>query len=187
MNMDNTAFVNELAKLKPSATFLTIRGYRSDSSEVANYSLCFNISYRSALEKSIAKLEKLTLATDLEKQAHKEVLESFKKSLTKMEDEPIEERDDAYTHFFKDDGSAIKGCKLHKATGTLHIYGLVSQKKVLMPGIYTKKNKAALTRAKDKLRALTPVSRFRQFKITADKVDSIRVENLSLLPPNIED
>jgi hypothetical protein len=52
-----------------------------------------------------------------------------------------------------------------------------------MPGLYTKGNRRPLTVAKDKLRHLTPVGKFRQFKITPSQLDSISVENLSLLPP----
>jgi hypothetical protein len=82
-----------------------------------------------------------------------------------------------------EDNTPIKGVKLHVATNTLHLYGLVAHKRVLMPGLYTKGNRRPLTVAKDKLRHLTPVGKFRQFKITPSQLDSISVENLSLLPP----
>jgi hypothetical protein len=40
-----------------------------------------------------------------------------------------------------------------------------------------------LTIAKDKLKKNLPVSKFRQFKITTDQVESISVENISLIAP----
>ena len=181
--MDNLQFVTELANLRPSSTFLTLKGYRNEANEVADYSIVFHMSYKAAVERSIKVLDALTVATDLEKQAKTELLASFNKSLANAET-PIEEIDDAYTRFFDNDGSYIKGVKLHTKTGTLHLYGLVVHKNVKMPGIYGPGgNRKPLTIAKDKLRHMTPVGKFRQFKILPSQLDSISVENLSLLPP----
>jgi len=181
--MNTDQFLNELEKLKPSSTFLTIHGYRNEHSEVADYSIAFHMSYKSALERSIEKLQTLTLTKELEKQAREELVASFQKSLLNMEAIPMEERDDAYTHFIGNDDKIIKGVKLHLATGVLHLYGLVVFKKILLPGFYQKVNHRPLTIAKDKLRHLTPAGKFRQFKITPGQVDRIVVQGLSLLPP----
>lgn len=183
IKMDTMDFVQELSKLRPSSTFLTLKGYRNSHSEIADYNIAFHISYENALKKSLKVLAELNLQTDLEKLARLELLESFAKSLGTMAAVPIEERDDAYTHFTDDDGNYIKGIKMHTDTGTLHLYGLVVNKRVLMPGIYPQKNQKPLTVAKDKLRYLTPVGKFRQFRLLASQVDRISVENLSLLPP----
>ena len=176
--MDTQGFISELSKLRTSSTFLTLKGYRNNFSQVADYSIVFHISYENALKKSIAILEALDLKESLEKFARQELLESFHKSLINVKEVPIEERDDAYTHF-----PDCKGVKVHTATGELHLYGLVVHQRVLMPGIYPKSNKKALTIAKDKLRSLTPLSKFRQFKILPSQVDRISVDNISLLPP----
>lgn len=181
--MDNIQFVNELAKLRPSSTFLSLFSYRNEFSEIADYNLIFHISYESALKRSLLALETVIPVDDLESQAKKELVDSFQKSLVKSESIPVEEIDDAYTRFFDDDGKHIKGVKLHTDTNTLHLYGLVQYKRVLMPGNYPTKNRRALTIAKDKLRSLCSVSKFRQFKITPAQVDRISVEHLSLLPP----
>jgi hypothetical protein len=184
--MDQAQFVAELGKLRSSSMFLTLKGYRNNFSEIADYQIVFHISYRSALEKSISMLESLPLISNLEKQARDELLASFGKSLSKAEELPIEEREDGYTHFLNEEGKFIKGVKLHDATNTLHIYGLINWKRVLMPGIYKSVNSSELTIAKNKLRYLTQVGRFRQFKITSNQVDCISVQNLSLLPPDHE-
>lgn len=182
--MDNATFIEELSKLRPSATFLTLKGYRSESSEIADYSVAFHISYENALKKSIERLSAMDLTGDLEKQARLELISSFSKSLGNMANTPVEEIDDAYTRFFDDDGNYIKGVKMHTNTWTLHLYGLVVHKRVLMPGIHKHVNSKPLTIAKDKLRHLTPVGKFRQFRLLPEQVDAIAVEGLHLLPPD---
>jgi len=39
--------------------------------------------------------------------------------------------------------------------------------------------------AKDKMRSLTPVGKFRQFKILPETVERISVEKMELLPSNL--
>jgi hypothetical protein len=182
--MDTTAFVTELSKLRPASTFLTIRGYRNDASEIADYSLAFHFSYENALKKSIEVLTKLDLQEALEKDARLELLNSFAKSLARGASTPeLEDRDPTYTYFQDGDGNYIKGVKMHADTSTLHLYGTIVHKKILMPGIYPKVNSKPLTIAKNKLRSLTPVGKFRQFRLLASQVDSVAVEGLHLLPP----
>jgi hypothetical protein len=181
--MNNLEFVSELAKLRPSATFLTLSGYRNEHSEVADYSIVFHMSYESALKRSIMAFEAVVPVDSMQAKAKQELIESCNASLVKMAATPVEEIDDAYTRFFDANGSYIKGVKLHTATNTLHLYGLVNHKRVIMPGAYPKTNKRELTIAKDKLRRTTPMGKFRQFKITPEQVDRISVQNLSFLPP----
>lgn len=181
--MNQQDFVSELSKLRSSSMFLTLKSYLNDASELADYSIVFHMSYKNALEKSIATLNAMSLSTDLERLARREVLTSFENSLVKMASTPIEEIDDAYDRFFDEEGQHIKGVKYHRDTDTLHLYGLVSQKRVLIPGTYKKVNSRPLTIAKKKLTALTSVGKFRQFKITASNVDAIKVGKLELLPP----
>lgn len=181
--MNNKEFVTELAKLRASSTFLSLQSYANEHGEVANYNIVFHISYKNALERSISILNQIVPENELEAQAKQELITSFNSSLSKMADTSVEEIDDAYTRFFDNDGSHIKGVKLHRDTDTLHLYGLVVHKKVLASASYVKRNKKPLTIAKDKLKSLCPVSKFRQFKITPNQVQQISVENLSLLPP----
>lgn len=181
--MNNSDFVSELAKLRSSATFLSLMGYRNESSEVADYSIIFHISYENALRRSLMALEPIVPDGTLEAQAKQELMDGYQKSLDKMAATPVEEIEDAYTRFTDEDGTYIKGIKLHTETNTLHLYGLVNAKRVIIPGQYKSSNKRPLTIAKDKLRRMVPVSLFRQFIIQPSRVDSISVEGLSLLPP----
>jgi hypothetical protein len=182
--MDKTAFVAELAKLRSSSTFLSLIGYRNEKSEVADHNIVFNISYENALKRSIVALEPYLPNGDIEVTAKEELLASFRESLKSIDETPIDEIDDAYDRFFDTDGSYIKGVKLHRESDVLHLYGLAVHRRVIMPGTYKKVNKRPLTIAKDKLKKLCPVSKFRQFKLLPSQVDSISVQSLSFLPPD---
>lgn len=160
-------------------------GYRNNYSEISNYSIIFHMSYKNALERSITMLENMELNSAAENFAREDVLNDFRTSLKSAIVYPIEEREDAYRHFKDVNGNYIKGIKLHMRTGALHLYGLVAQKRVLMPGHYPTKNESEFARAKRQLRHLTPVGKFRQFKILPNQVDHIAVANLKLLPPEI--
>lgn len=184
--MEIQEFVDELSKLKSSSTFLTLRGYRNESGEIADYSIIFNMSYKNALQKSIMTLESLTPKDALEALALKDLLDGYKSSLIKSSSNN-EDSDESYTRFFDEDGVAIKGIKLHKASGMIHLYGLVVHKRITMPGNYSKRKKRSLTLVKDQLRKLVPLSKFRQFIIDESRVNSISVQNIELLPPNTKE
>lgn len=182
--MNRNQFVTELSKLHPSSTFLTLMGYRNAHSEVANYSIVFHMSYRNALKRSIDMLEQLNVSGASDNFIREELLDSFRASLKSEVVSPIEEREDAYRHFQDADGNYIKGVKLHLKTGALHLYGLVAQKRVIMPGVYPTRGESPLAKAKRQMRHLTPVGKFRQFKVLPNQVDYISVSNLTLLPPD---
>lgn len=173
-----------MSKLHPSSTFLTVAGYRNAHSEVANYSIVFNMSYHNALLRSIDFLEKMASSSAAENFAREEVINDLRISLNNNKSYPIEEREDAYRHFQDQDGNYIKGVKLHMRSDTLHLYGLVAHKRVLMPGIYPSRKENPLAKAKRQLRHATPVGKFRQFKILPSQVEYIAVSKLTLLPPD---
>jgi hypothetical protein len=177
-------FLQAMAHLRPSSTFLTLLGYRNEHSEIANYSIVFHMDYAAALRKSIEIIEKQSVSDQIDVLAKLELIKSFNTSLSKMEMTTIDEMDDGYIRFKDENDIPIKGIKMHPETKELHLFGLIAHKKVLIPTVYPKKNKRALTIAKDNLRYLTPMSKFRQFRLTPQNVDSITVEKLSLLPPH---
>lgn len=179
--MDNQTFVNELSKLKPSSTFLSLIDYENASGEIANYSIVFHMSYEQAVKKSLQMISEYEAVGDLEIKAKNQLIESYQKSLDKMETTPMEEIMDGYQHFRAEDGY-VKGVKLHLETGNLHLYGLLNKKSVKVPGTYKDKKSSELTLVKNRLSKNLPVSKFRQFTITADKVSCIRVQKIELLP-----
>jgi hypothetical protein len=177
-------FIAELSKLNPSSTFLSVMGYRNAHAEIANYSIVFHMSYPNALKRSISILEEFKTSSPVEETARKELLNSFHHSLDSAIASPIEERVDGYRHFKDVDGNYIKGVKLHMKTGTLHLYGLLAQKRIIMPVSYPERHESALSKAKRQLQRQTPAGKFRQFKMLPSQVDHIAVLNLTLLPPD---
>lgn len=180
--MKQKQFLSALSKLNPSSTFLTLSGYKSENEEVADYNIIFHINYENALKRSVAILEDIFPETPLQIQARNELLDGYNKSLINIA-ETINQEDNNFEHFYDLDGNVIKGVKKHTETGAIHIYGLFNNKRVVTAGTYKTTNKRPLTIAKDRYRRLCPVSKFRQFVLTDDKVDHISVGNLSLLPP----
>lgn len=184
--MNKKSFVSQLSNLSKSATFLSVMGYRNEFSEVANYNISFNMSYKNALLKSIKVLNKYKTTSDLECKAKEELLQSFNKSLLKINSSSDENLASSYDEVLNDKGLPIKGLKIHQKTNEIHLYGLVVHKKVIMPGMYpSNSSKKEYTIIKDKLRALCPVSRYRQFKMIPSQVDYITVQNNKILPPSI--
>lgn len=141
------------------------------------------MNYEKALQRSLAALDEVIPKSNLEADAKRDLVYSYRDSLKKIASTPIEKIDDEYTRFFDTKGRYIKGVKLHTATNTLHLYGLVVGKYVRYPGWYPADNRRQLTIIKDRLRKLCPVDKFRQFRILPDQVERISVENISLLPP----
>lgn len=183
--MNTKAFLAALSTIRPSATFLSVRGYTSNEGEVSDFSIVFNMNYKNALQKSLNIMDIYIPENDLELEAKTALMTSWTKSLDKMNTTKEESVGDAYHRVNDADGNPISGVKIHTESNTLHIYGLLNSKKVHVPVERKKKNSAALTIAKDKLSSKlhVPVSRFRQFVITPEKVDSIIVEKMELLPP----
>lgn len=180
--MNNIELIDELSKLRSSSTFLSLIGYHNEHGEVGDFNIVFHMSYENALKRSLEVVEALDVTAPLEIVAKSELIESFNTSLVKMATTPIKELDDAYTRFFDDDGAYIKGVKVHTASGHLHLYGLVVHHRVRIPGTYPTRNRKPLTVAKDKMRSLTPLGKFRQFKILPDSVEKISVGKVTLTP-----
>lgn len=179
--METNQLVATFATLRPSSTFLWIKGYKSEKSgEVSNVCLSFHCSYRNALIKSVEIMTEFVPATDLEAEAKNALLTSWNNSLQRMAATDIEDIEDGYTRFFDADGRYIKGIKQNIATGQLHIYALVNSKVVLQPGVYKEVKSRPLTIEKARLqRSLNvPVCRFRQYIIA--NADTISVEGLAL-------
>lgn len=180
--MQNEELVAEFAKLNPSSTFCTLKEYKSSTGEIADYNIVFHVSYESLLNRSISQLESYIPENEIEAKAKKELIVSYSNSLEKLKTRVQEELEDNYLHFKDVNGNYIKGVKLHKETNTLHCYGLIVNKNVIVKGSFKEVKSSELTLAKNKLSKNLPISKWRQFKITSNQVKSINVQktNISL-------
>lgn len=172
-----------LSTIRPSSTLLSLKEYQSKTSgEIADHQIVFHMSYSSALERSIRALGFVEANGELEVQAKEELLQSYQKSLDRIHSEPLEVLGDSYSRVTDADGNVIKGCKIHRESGELHLFGLHLNKRVIVPGTYKEVKSRPLTLAKDKLRRGLPVERFRQFIVKEGQVREIRVEHYSITP-----
>ena len=175
--------VETLATIRPSSTFLSLREYRSATTgEVADHQIVFHMSYGNALERSLDILEGFPPGEGLEAQAREELIASYRKSLDKVRGEPLEVIGEHYDRVLDGEGNHLRGVKMHRGSGELHLFGMHLRKRVIVPGVYKEVKSRPLTLAKDKLRAGLPVERFRQFVIREGQVREIRVESLTILP-----
>ncbi len=178
--MNNSDLVSIFSKIRPSATFMQLHQYKNTVGEIADYNIVFHISYNSALERSIMVLEKYHPNDDFELKAKSELIDGYQNSLSQANS--LLEGDKHYQYFHDNTGSLIKGLKLHTKTNSLHLYGAVVNKKIITPVSYPKTSSSPTTKAKEKLRKLTPISAFRQFKIGAGSVQKICVEKMVITP-----
>lgn len=181
--MDRSEFVSALSSVRPSSTFLALMGYTNEHGEVSDQSIVFHVSYKRLLERSLADLSLMHFESTLDLEAQDSLIASFRKSLEGMAETPVEEIDDAYERLFDSDGNHIRGIKHHRETDVFHIYGVLAAKKILKEVKYPEVKSKPLTLAKNAIKAQLPISKWRQFKLTPDKVRHISVDSLKLLPP----
>lgn len=182
--MNNNAFLSAISNLRPSSTFLTLSDYKNSQGELADYSIVFHSSYESLLRRSISQLEQYVPLDNLERQAKMILLSSYEKSLAIFEKESLNDRGDGYLHFQDSNGRWIKGIKLHEASNTIHISGKVIHKNVKKSSHKKEVNSKPLTLAKQKISENLPISKWRQFKLTPDRLSSVAVEHMILEAPN---
>jgi len=189
----NTIITEALSRLRPGSTFLSIRGYQNRYLEVANYSLCFHVSYTNAIAKSIEILKKQVPTNEIQKRALEELIASYTNTLQGYN--PKATSADAYERIVNVENEIIRGVKYHPANDELHLWGFQIRKKphpilvecdicgdgTIHPESTRKPvNSRPLTIAKNEYKKLLPVERFHQFRLVPTVFKEIRVQNMSL-------
>lgn len=180
-----TDFKNRALELfsgaKPGSQFLSIRGYVSESSgEVADFSVVFGASYSNALKRSEGILVDLDLSTvtgegfshDDVVAAHGELLASVRKSLEKPGENPGYTKAGYYE-------PVCDGVKFSPENGKLYVYGMRVHKRVIVEGTYKKVKSAPKTLAKNALRNLLPINRFREFILDESHMGGLALGGLT--------
>lgn len=177
MNLEQ--MVDTFAKLRPSATFVSVKEYLNSYHELSDFGIVFHIDYEAALKRSYEIVSGFKAEDILTREAKRLVLSSLTGRIDAYKT-PLEERDNPYVYFKDIDGNYIKGIKAHEDTNDLFMFGFVVSKKILVPAEYKHTNSAPLTIAREKIESLTPVSKFRQFRLIPKSYRTITVENLQI-------
>ena len=162
--------------------FVSITGYTAKSGriepETSDYTINGNVSYLNTLCRSMAlvadgditpEMVAETAGVDLlvAETAIGEQMASWERTVNRIEDGdgPSE---DHYEHL----GA---GAKRHIDTGYVHVMGLVVSKNVQVRGIYKKVNSAPKTIAKKTLVRMTPMGKWRQFRLSPERFERMAV------------
>lgn len=178
--------VQEFSKLRPGATFLTIRGYSNNFGEIADVSVCFHVDYMNAVKRSkeiisnynptlMDCIGKLYSVEDLIA-ARQELLKSYDQTLAGTSNPTTK---DVYDSILGADGNPINGIKLHKNQELVHLFGYRVHKRIIVEGNYKEVKSAVRTLAKNDLREKTPLNRFAQYKLEPGRFDQIAVQNMT--------
>lgn len=113
--------------------------------------------------------------TGLEAEAAELIAESLRVSLAVgVGANPAYTAADAYSP------TGVKGVKVHKVTGELHVTGLAIRKDVTTAATYRKVNSKPETLARRAVEARLPSAKFRQFKLSGVKVAKLNGETIEL-------
>lgn len=165
-------------QIKPGATFMSIMQYENNYSELSNFGLVFHVNYINAVRRSLNILLAYQPGTSLERQGRQELLDSYRDTLRGYN--PRATSAHAYSPIVDGHQELIKGVKYHDRGTAVHLWGFRVNKVILRPGLYPAYNSYDLTHVKRKLRNMTPLRNFRQFKLVEGRFQKIGVANLSL-------
>jgi hypothetical protein len=164
-------------RLKQSSTFLSVMGYTNEYNEVSNFGIVFHVDYIKAVKKAINIWLSIKPKNDLEKRALLELITAYKDTLNGKSHSTSAH---SYDRIVDGDGKLIKGVKWHEKGNSIHLWGFLVHKVILQPALYPNDNRSSLTLEKTRLLQLTPIGRFRQYKLLPNRFNSIGVESLTL-------
>lgn len=160
--------------------------YTSKSTgETARHTLILGASYHSLVERSKLQLELTPVAELIElgvdaqwaEKAKEEVLKSFNKTLAAH---AVGEQSEDY----RKRGQYVAvggGLNINSVDNTFQLFGLSHAKVVITPGEYKSVNSRPLTIAKDKVKSILPISKFREFSIDAGNIHSAKIDGEVLI------
>ena len=167
----------QLSLIESQTRFVGLTYTAKKTGETARFTVLIGIDYLNAIKQSQTELEiTLPTLTGVERQACQELLDSFQNTLDNAE---IGKPNDAYTKkgVYR---QITVGLQENLNDGTVEIKGLVQSKKVLVEGIYKSVKSSDLTIAKNKLRSLTRVGKYRTFCVDLDNLHGVRINGNTL-------
>lgn len=163
-------------KFRTGSTFLSVINYTNEWNEISDFGIVFHVDYMKAVKKAVNIWLGIKPKNNLEKQARIELIDSYSDTLAGKSRSLSAH---SYDRIIDGSGQLIRGVKYHNGGMTIHLWGFVVNKKILVPGMYSDDMRGELTLEKNRLLKLTPISNFRQYKLTDGKFKQINVENLT--------
>ena len=157
-----------LAGTNGNCRFASLTYTSKESGEKARHTVLLGFNYRTSIENSLATLEVVRpFLKDIDAIAADELLLSFRKTLDGTQD--------GYTKAETYADTSVKGLKVNTVDNSLQLFGLVQSKVVLVPGVHKPVNSAPKTIAKNAIRKLLPVGKFREYALDAGAIFGARV------------
>jgi len=171
--------VHILGHVRPQATFLSIKEYRNNYGEIANFSVCFHASYLKTVEKTAEIVEAFVPNSDAEEEARHELLESFNWTLSGFN--PLYTCNGVYEDIMDSIGKPIPGIKLHKNQNLVHINAMIIRPKIIISkALYPYVNRSEKTIAKKIIKGKTPLGKWLQFKLEPGRFDELIVQKMRI-------
>lgn len=150
--------------------------------ELARHTVNIGFSYHALVEKSVKELETIIALdsakwSELQKTAANNVLASLRETLAAHE---RGEQNPAYTKA----GQYVpigNGVNVNMNDGTIQVFGLANQKRVIVPGVYPKVNSRPLTIAQNEIKAQLSISKFREFALDPENIAAAKVDGETLV------
>lgn len=165
-------------QIRQGATFLSIKKYEDNYGGLYNFGLVFHIDYIKAVKKSLQIISAYKPKDSIEESARLDLIQSFNDTLSGHN--PRATSAHAYVGIQDKKKIPIKGVKWHIDGDAVHLYGFVVHRVELRPSNYPEDKRHYYTIIRKNLKALTPVDRFRQYKLVPGRFSTIGVESLTL-------
>lgn len=166
-----------LNSIRQGSTMLAVMGYTNRFGELADFGIVFHVNYLKAVKRSIEIWAQYKPIDPLEAQARKDLIASYELSL--LGHNPRAFSAHAYAPI-TDGQQLIKGVKWFDGGSTIHLWGFLVHKRILRRGNYPTDQRSSWAICRERLIGLTPLSRFRQFRISDGQFKKISVEKLEL-------
>lgn len=180
----NSSFISDLeqqlkATARSGARFASIR-YRRTDGEVAHHVVLLGCDYGNALKSTLALVRRRVAKTAAQIEAKPLVVDSLRLSIEKNavgEVNPNYTCAETYDH-------GVAGLMIHRETGQAYLraYG-ISKRRISPPTIPAKTKKPstnAVVLAKEEFKKGSPLGRIRQFTLSPETVEFIRIGGIEL-------
>jgi hypothetical protein len=146
--------------------FVSVVYTAKGTGEKARHLLHLNVHYGRVVARDLNVLNATITETPLEAQAKTELIDSLKSTL--------EGYNPNYTkHGYYEQLVPNRPVFFHQ--NTLYIKGFSVDKKVIEAGVYKEVKSAPLTLAKNRLRKLLKVNKFREFILDLDRIETVKI------------